>query len=406
VGNDALRLLRAAADTAIDSGDRGGAARDLASMSIYIDRAPGIMADNPTPEDAAALCREARAISDSSARAEAAIALARTMLSNSAAEPYDRYHRDPADFAATREAVDLAHRAGDTALESAALDELVAVHLAIDDIPGAMRVVRRRGSIISTLTVDASNGYELHDCHQMAAEVALAAGDLAAAGEHADALARLPFFRDEDHLALSRRLKVDALAGNFDDVVRDGERFRLGWERAARPAAPALARAADAVAMVHGILGDDERRAEWLRITVELGVAPDRLAGCATGWAPTFDALVALHRQDPGAALDRLSVDLDDPEVWGFWNTGLWRPWYAALWAEAAVLAGHPDAASRVERSRHAARDNPIATAIVARAAAVTAGDHGALDRCASAFARLGCPYQQARTGTITALLR
>jgi hypothetical protein len=99
-------------------------------------------------------------------------------------------------------------------------------------------------------------------------------------------------------------------------------------------------------------------------------------------------------------------ADLDDPQVWGFWNTGLWRPWYAALWAEAAVLANHPDAASRLERSRHAARDNPIATAIVERAAAVAAGDHDALERCASTFARLSCPYQQARTGTITAGLR
>ena len=76
----------------------------------------------------------------------------------------------------------------------------------------------------------------------MAAEVDLAAGDLAGAAAHAEALARLPFYRDEDHLAMSRRLLVDALAGQFDDVVRTGERFRIGWERAGRPVAPNLAR--------------------------------------------------------------------------------------------------------------------------------------------------------------------
>ena len=59
VGNDALRLLRAAADTAIEIGDRGAAALDLAWMSIYIDRFPGIMADKPTPDEAAALMDEA-----------------------------------------------------------------------------------------------------------------------------------------------------------------------------------------------------------------------------------------------------------------------------------------------------------------------------------------------------------
>ena len=405
VGNDTLRLLRAAADTAIQIGDRGGAALDLAWMSIYLDRAPGIMADKPIPDQAAALRDEARAISDGSARAEAAIALA-FVTPATAATAYHGRNRDAAVPEPARLAVDLAHQAGNATLESAALDELCAAHLALDDIPEASRVLRRRGQVIETLPVVASNGFELLDFHLMASEISLAAGDLVAAGNHADALARLPFFRDEDHLALRRRLMVDALAGNFDDVVRGGERFRLGWERAGRPAALGLARAAHAVAMVHGMLGDEKRRTEWLRITVALGVAPERLAGCAMGWAPTFDALLALHRDDAGSAIRRLSADLDDPQVWWFWNTGLWRPWYAALWAEAAVLADHPDAAARIERSRHAARENPIATAIVERAAAIAAGDHDALDRCTVTFAQLGCPYQQARTGTITAGLR
>ena len=45
-------------------------------------------------------------------------------------------------------------------------------------------------------------------------------------------------------------LIVDALAGHFDDVVRTGERFRAGWERAGRPVAPNLARTSYAVAML------------------------------------------------------------------------------------------------------------------------------------------------------------
>ena len=149
------------------------------------------MADKPTPDEAAALLAEARAISDGSARAEAAIAVASTMLSSSAAQPYDERSRDPAVLEPTRHAVDLAHRAGDATLESAALDQLTAVHLALDDIPEAVRVVRRRLEVIGTLAVVASNGFELLDSHLMAAEVALAAGDLVAASDHADALAPL-----------------------------------------------------------------------------------------------------------------------------------------------------------------------------------------------------------------------
>lgn len=92
--------------------------------------------------------------------------------------------------------------------------------------------------------------------------------------------------------------------------------------------------------------------------------------------------------------------------VFGHWNSGLWRPWYAALWAGAAVLDDHPDAAERVARSRHAARDNPIATAIVERAAAIAARDYDKLVGFATTFAQLRCPYQQTRAGRLAADLR
>jgi len=395
VGADALRLFRTAADLAASIGDRPGASRDLAMMSICIDRSPGIMSEPHTAAEAEALLAEAQSLSDGSERAEAAIALA---------AGFDEITRDAGAVGQARRAVDLAERAADGIVHSAALDLLCSVYLAVDDIPAAVAVVRRRAEVMRTLAVDATSGFEFSDFHLMASDVDLAAGDLAGAGDNADALARLPFYCHEDHLALARRLRVDALSGAFDDVVRNGERFRLSWERAGRSAAPNLGTSTHAVAMVHGMLGDDARREAWLRITVDIGIAAERLAGCATGWAPVFDALLALHRDDPDAAVDRLSADVDDTRVWRHWGSGLWRPWYAALWAEAAVLAGRPDAAERVDRSRYAARDNPIATAIVERADALAARDHGRLVRFAITFAQLGCPYQQARTGKLAAL--
>jgi hypothetical protein len=158
--------------------------------------------------------------------------------------------------------------------------------------------------------------------------------------------------------------------------------------------------------MVYGMRGDDDRRAAWVRMTIDIGIDPERLAGCGLGWAPVFDGLLALHRGDAAGAVRRLAVDLDDPELRRPWSIGPWLPWYAALWAEAAVLAHHPDAAVRVTRSRRRTRDNPIAAAIVERAHAVATGDRPALARLAVTFARLGCPYQQARTGEIHSALR
>jgi hypothetical protein len=362
-------------------------------MAMYISRNPGIMAEPRSPAEAAALVAEARVLSDGSSAAEAAIAMAVD-------------YGNPAVLENAQRAVELAEQAGDPIVHSAVLDRLAAVYLARHDVAAAVDVVRRRIDLLATVPLGAPSGFEFSDGRLMAADTALAAGDLAGAAAHAEALARLPFYRDEDHLAVCRRLMVDALAGRFDDVVHTGELFRVGWERAGRPVASALCRAAYAVAMVHGMRGDDERRAAWVRVTIDTGTDPRDLAGWGNSWAPTFDALLALHRGDLAEAGRRLAADIDDPAVFGHWDRELWRPWYAALWAEAAVLGDHPDVAERIRRSRHAARDNPIATAIIERAAAIAARDYDTLAGFAATFAQLGCPYQQARTGRLAADLR
>lgn len=106
-----------------------------------------------------------------------------------------------------------------------------------------------------------------------------------------------------------------------------------------------------------------------------------------------FDAMLALHRGQTELAL-RLLVT--PPEQFRTWASGLWRPWYAALWAEAAVTANQ-DAADRIRRARLMAADNPIAAAIVDRAAALT-GDCDGLAPAAAALEAAGCRYQWART--------
>lgn len=88
------------------------------------------------------------------------------------------------------------------------------------------------------------------------------------------------------------------------------------------------------------------------------------------------------------------------PEEFRAWYNGLWRPWYAALWAEAAVMAGHPAAADRIDRARRCAAGNPIALAIVERSAALGSANRDR-DRGLAEADRLsaeGCRYQWART--------
>ena len=70
------------------------------------------------------------------------------------------------------------------------------------------------------------------------------------------------------------------------------------------------------------------------------------------------------------------------------------------------MLAQCTDAGRLIERSRHAARNNPIATAIVERAEAIASGDAAGVAGVAGTFGDLGCPYQQARTSTLAHRMR
>ncbi len=385
VGNDSFRLWRAAADIAAEAGDGVTAARNLALAATLINRGPGIMAEVPPPEVVNDLIQEATMLAGGSPQAEPSILTAQAFNG----EELDPVTRDLAERAVT-----LARRVGDAYDESAALDELSAVHLAAGDVPAAVATVRARIELLEAMRLGPSNGMEFSDCYAMASEISLTAGDFVSARAYADRLASLPFVTELDHIATARRIKVDAMAGDLDAVVAAAERFRRGWEQAGRPVASNLAGAALAVAMVHGLRGDKAGRAEWRDRTIAIGVTPERLESPLSGYGPTFDAVVHLHVGDVDAAVSRLTVD---PDRLRTWFSGEWRPWYAALWAEAGVLAGLPDAAERIERARLSAAANPVAAAMVDRAAAFAAGDADGLVAAASALASTGCPYQWAR---------
>jgi hypothetical protein len=152
--------------------------------------------------------------------------------------------------------------------------------------------------------------------------------------------------------------------------------------------------AAAAVAMIHGLRGDHDTRAEWLAIVDQLLDRPERSAG----YGPTFDAVVLLHHGQARRAMERLATD---PDQLRSWNTGIWRQWYAALHAEAAVLAGHPDAGGRLAAARAMVAGHPVAAAIVERAEALLGGDRDRLLAAAAALDAAGSRYQWARTLTL-----
>ena len=284
---------------------------------------------------------------------------------------------------------------GDPRLEGSALDQLTAVQLSRSDMEAAAATVRRRLELLTPLAHDVEMAWEYSDILHMAPLVYLTAGDLATARHYARQRRELPFFREAHHLAVTWLLTTAALAGDFDEAVELASQFRRGWIEAGRPAASGIAFAPAAAAMVHGIRGDDEARRTWLDILTEMRRAVAPLAEHKTAYIQVFDGLVALHRGELDAALTRVA---DPPESFRRWHDGAWRQWYAAVWAETAVLAELADRRDRLVRARFIVGHNPVASAIVDRAEAIDAGDMDRLLAAAAALDAAGCRYQHART--------
>ncbi|MDT9693464.1 LuxR C-terminal-related transcriptional regulator [Streptomyces sp. P9(2023)] len=418
LGDDMFRLHRAAAEAARRAGDDPGAGRDLAAAATVAYRFSSEFARVPAVDEVTGLLAAARASAGDDAAAEAAVALAEAAVVADAfgAVQGDSENTAVETVALAERAVALARRAGDPVGESAALDALSGAQSWAGDSFAAAAAARRR---IDILTSGSGHGtpartHELMDALAMAAGTALGVGDLPAARRWGGQLADHPLLAEVGHHAMSWLLVADAFAGHGDEVVAAGTRFLDAWEQSGRRRSFSLGPAAASVALVHGLRGDHEARAEWLVIADRAGTD----AEYRHGYGAVLDALVLLHQGDPDAALERVAPE--PGQVWK-WVSWIWLHWYVTLRAEASVLAGHPDARARIAAARTTlARTtvdrttlagNPVATAQLDRAEALLArdardardaGDAGdvvpRLLAAAKAFDAAGCPYQAART--------
>ncbi|MCK2215618.1 LuxR C-terminal-related transcriptional regulator [Actinomadura sp. ATCC 31491] len=443
-GDDMYRLRRAAADAARAAGDPAGAAADLASAATMAFRYSSTFVRLPSREEAVALIDEARRLAVPAApgeeagetaggvgtasgeeagetaggvgaapgeeagetaggvgaasggeagkrgAAEAALALAEAAVLADAfgAVQGPSVNEAPETIARAGRAVELAAMTGDPLAESAALDALSCAHLWAGDTFATAAMADRRVRLLASLPVSPTGTHELIDALGMVTEAGLGAGDVPGARRWARRLAAHPSLAEAGHRA---PLLVDALAGHAGDVLDGSVRLLDAWRRAGSPARGYLGAAAAAVAMIHGLRADHDARRAWEDVLDQLGPSSDR----ALGYGAVFDAIVLLHRGQAAEAVERTAPEA--AEVWK-WITWIWHHWYVALRAEAAVLAGHPDARDRVAAARAAVTGNPVADALVRRAGALLDGDREALLATAEAFETAECPYQAART--------
>jgi predicted ATPase/DNA-binding CsgD family transcriptional regulator len=388
VGGETVDLLVDASQLAIQAGRPDDAATDLANAAGLQFRAQGIIHQPVNIQRVQDLLTQARSLHQGGAEASAALAVAQGWSPDADA----RSRED------TEQALRLAESSGRTLLIDEALDQFCALQLSEGNLSGAATTIQRRLDLLAAVPVDARSGFEHYDSLHMACQVSLAVGRLEAARRFADAITALPFFRQERHLGLGRRLSVDALAGDVESAMVHADLFERDWHRSGRPVAGNLAVGAYATAMVFGVHGDDERRTHWIDITQSLLTDNRRLHTSYNMWRVVFDGLLALHRDDLMLADELLSFrpgpDVPSPST----VYALWESWYAAVWAETGVLTGQPDASDRLEHARHLCSANGVALAIVERAAALHEGRIGSLDAIAARLTDLGCRYQADRT--------
>ena len=386
LGQESLRLDRAAADAFLGGGQPADAAVALARCAERISRFPGMYAGLPATGTVAGLLAEARDRAGTDPRALAAVGVA-------AASAGDLGR--PAAAATVLRSLDAARQLADPLLVSAALDVTAILRVTEGDIAQVADLATERIAALRPLARDPRAAFELKDALRTAASAELAAGQIRRSLHHAEQGYRLPFVREEPDLCCEDLLAPAALAGQWNRVGALAGQFRRGWERTGRPAIPGRGMAPAVVALVCGLRGEEEARAWWLAaLAVMRGVEAGRAAH-GSGYGELFEATVLLHHGQPRAALDMLNAA---PVGDSAWLARIWGRWTDAMRAEAAVLAADPGAEQHVRHAAGTAGGNPVVTALAQRAAALLAGDRGALLAAAEGFAAAGYPYQRART--------
>ena len=353
-GADALRLELAAADRARAAGRPVTAALALTRAAELMTRFPGMFGGRPSGDTAPFLAK-ARNMAPDDPHVAAAIEVA--------GSGYAGPHGIPAPEQATR-VVAAARAVGDPILESSALDSLISAMLFAFDIQAAHALAQERVARLRALgAVDPATALELKDALHVATFCALGSGHLDIAMRMAHSQHELPFLRESLSVAEDELMAPAVLAGDLRTAVEAGERFLQDWIGDGRPVAAGRALTPAAVALAHGLLGNDQAREDWLAVVAEMRGVPRVSASRGTGYGELFEAMALLHGDRPHEAYDVLTAD-SERGLYG----AVFHQWTAAVTAQAAVLAGRPDAGERIERAARACSGNPAATTILNRA--------------------------------------
>ncbi|GAA3447373.1 ATP-binding protein [Planomonospora venezuelensis] len=380
-GQRVFDLLLASAERARAAGDGDAEAIALASAVVMVAGSPAGFAAEVPHERLRSLFEQAVAAGDPrEPRVAAHLALA------------DAWIADPrlfeVDIVRAETAVAAARATGDPVLVLAALDGVGAWALA----PGRRRkgseFTSERLSLLAGMSRDDPRAApEIFDTYRMAAAAALATGDL----RTAVSVSRWAWDDDligASHIGAVRLVTSLALTGDFDEVLRLAPPLWDGWKRAGSPVAGILAPPLAAVALVHGLRGDERGCRMW---RARAGAVMGGVVRDHATFTTFVDVRLAVHtrRFDDAAAL--MEVAFTENQTWS-------PPYACAAAAELAVVAGFPDAERHLAAVIPAAEENDWAAACLARARGRLHGDAAALEESVDGWERIGARFERACT--------
>src|SRR5206468_2202521 len=306
----------------VAEGDAGAAAISLADAAMVAGRAPGTFADPPPHQELVALVERAQALAPADdLEAETHVTIAAAWNGRPGLTETDPVLAD--------RALQVARRLDDPVLISNALDAVASAEMVAGRYKSAHRFTAERLDLLDRMRRhDPAVGGEVADVFHMATEAAVAAGDLDAALAAARASDEDSLGRGLAHFAATHFVVPLALRGEFDEALTQSEVMRNGWQRTGRPAAGWMAASFFAVALVHGLRGDEAARSEWWELAERVC-----LHSTTNSFSLFVEPRVALHLGD----LDRAraaSVGVATP------TAGQFTAYAVAAAVEVAVAAG------------------------------------------------------------------
>jgi predicted ATPase/transcriptional regulator with XRE-family HTH domain len=394
-GTIAFGLLLTAADRAGAGGDSSARASCLGYAVTIADRfAAEFTAEVPHDQLRSLLDDAAAAAGPGDPVASAYVAAARAWIAHA--------EKTVPDLALASAALAAARLTHDPILISGALDAVVGALDARGRLREAHHVNSERADLLERLPRhDPRAGAEIIDTFHMVTEIAVTAGDLPAALASASMTQGDDIVGGQPHRTASKPILALALQGRFDEAFAQAAIMWAEWGKAGRPVARWMGTALYGVVLGHGLRGDEQGRRDWLARLAELiGAEGEQVLGGNLEVAAAFtNARIALHEGRIDAATDAIAGVDGMGEPW--YESPHWhslRPYAWAIAAEVAVVAGLPEAQSRLVAATPAGAENYWAAACLARANGRRHGDAELLERSVAGWERIGARFERACT--------